>query len=116
MNASTFPVQLFSPLLVFAFGVVVLALLFATVFAVLKGVSVARSRRSVNRLKVTISRDAQDATGRPGMWLFLRLCTWEGITPVEQPTIRLGLQLWRQGQRTNSRVVLDRVGLHIEPA
>jgi hypothetical protein len=64
--------------------------------------------------RVTISRDAQDATGRPGLWLFLRLCTWEGITPVEQPTIRLGLALWRQRRFARARAVLAGVGLYAE--
>ncbi|GAA2084175.1 hypothetical protein GCM10009840_21090 [Pseudolysinimonas kribbensis] len=68
------------------------------------------------RGKVTVSRDAREATGRPNVWLFLRMCTWEGMTPVEQPTLRLGLALWRQGRPHQARVVLDRLSVHIERA
>jgi len=72
----------------------------------------AMRRRPVRR--VTVSRNAQDASGRPGLWLFLRLCTWEGITPVEHPTIRLALSLWRQGLYSRAAIVARSVGLDLQ--
>jgi len=63
---------------------------------------------------VTVSRDTQEATGRPGFWLLMRICTWQGITPVEQPTIRLALALARQGYLSRAQHALERDGLWIE--
>jgi hypothetical protein len=69
-------------------------------------------RRTVRR--VTIFRDALEATGRPGMWLFLRVCSWEGVTPVEQPTIRLALSLAKQGQLHRASIVLHGIGMDLQ--
>lgn len=69
-------------------------------------------RRPIRR--VTVSRDHQEATGKPGFWLLMRICTWQGITPVEQPTIRLALQLARQGSLTRAQHALERDGIYID--